>query len=63
MEPGKPLTSYGIDSLAAVELRNWMRMELGFELTTLEIVGAASLFALCERLLEKLMPEDNTKSR
>ncbi|KAL8658107.1 MAG: hypothetical protein Q9226_001257 [Calogaya cf. arnoldii] len=29
MEPGKPLSSYGLDSLAAVESRNWVRMELG----------------------------------
>jgi len=58
MEPGKPFTSYGIDSLAAVEFRNWLRMELGAELTTLEIVGAASLFALCEKLLGKLVARD-----
>jgi hypothetical protein len=54
MEPAKPLTSYGLDSLAAVEFRNWARLELGAELTTLEIMGAMSLFALGERIIAKI---------
>jgi hypothetical protein len=54
MEPAKPLASYGLDSLAAVEFRNWARMELGAELTTLEIMGATSLFALGERVIAKI---------
>jgi hypothetical protein len=54
MEPGKPLASYGLDSLAAVEFRNWARMELGAELTTLEIMGASSLFKLGERIIGKI---------
>jgi hypothetical protein len=54
MEPGKPLASYGLDSLAAVEFRNWSRMELGAELTTLEIMGATSLFKLGERIIGKI---------
>jgi hypothetical protein len=54
MEPAKPLASYGLDSLAAVEFRNWARMELGAELTTLEIMGATSLFALGERIIAKI---------
>lgn len=51
IEPAKPLTSYGLDSLAAVEFRNWVRLELGAELTTLDIMGASSLFALGEKVL------------
>ncbi|KAL8851393.1 MAG: hypothetical protein Q9221_003664 [Calogaya cf. arnoldii] len=51
MEPGKPLSSYGLDSLEAVEFRNWVRMELGAELTTLDITNAASLIVLWSRLL------------
>jgi len=54
MEPAKPLASYGLDSLAAVEFRNWARLELGAELTTLEIMGATSLFALGERIIAKI---------
>ncbi|KAL8683912.1 MAG: hypothetical protein Q9186_000123 [Xanthomendoza sp. 1 TL-2023] len=54
MEPGKPLSSYGLDSLAAVEFRNWVRMELGAELTTLDITNAASLIALCEKIVGRI---------
>jgi len=54
VEPGKPLTSYGLDSLAAVEFRNWLRLEMGAVFTMLEVMGAMSLFALCERLIEKI---------
>ncbi|KAH7030236.1 polyketide synthase module [Macrophomina phaseolina] len=54
LEPGKPLSVYGLDSLSAVEIRNWIRMELGAEVTTLEIVGAASLVALGEKVVAKL---------
>ncbi|RDW89666.1 putative polyketide synthase [Coleophoma cylindrospora] len=56
MEPAKPLASYGLDSLAGVEFRNWCRLELGAELTTLEITNATSLFALCEKIISKIAP-------
>ncbi len=54
MESAKSLASYGLDSLAAVEFRNWVRMELGAELTTLEITNATSLVSLCEKILGKI---------
>lgn len=54
MEPGRPLAIYGLDSLAAVEIRNWVRLTLGAELTTLEIVNAASLVALCQKIISKI---------
>ncbi|MCJ1391686.1 hypothetical protein MMC18_004551 [Xylographa bjoerkii] len=54
MEPAKPLSSYGLDSLSAVEFRNWVRVELGTELTTLEITNASSLISLCEKIISKI---------
>lgn len=54
LEPAKSLMAYGVDSLAAVELRNWVRSELGAELSTLDITNASSLIALCEKLVLKL---------
>lgn len=54
MEPGKALSGYGIDSLAAVEFRNWVRTELGREITTLEIVNAKTLTSLCELIVAKI---------
>lgn len=56
MEPAKSLASYGLDSLAAVEFRNWARLELGAELTTLDITSATSLFSLCEKIIAKISP-------
>lgn len=54
MEPAKPLSVYGLDSLSAVELRNWVRLNLGSEISTLDILNATSLVALCEKILAKL---------
>nr|AFP89392.1 polyketide synthase [Cladosporium phlei] len=54
IEPAKSLSAYGLDSLASVELRNWVRHELKAGLTTLEINSAPSLTALCEKILSKL---------
>ncbi|KAK8005526.1 polyketide synthase [Apiospora arundinis] len=41
----RPVTAYGIDSLAAVEVLNLLRVELGADLTTLDIVSTPSLLA------------------
>ena len=57
MEPGKPFKSYGLDSLAAMEFRNWLRLEMGATFTMLEVMGATSLFTLCEKLIEKVRVE------
>ena len=57
-EPGRPLMAYGLDSLSAVELRNWIRVKIGVELTTLDITNAGSLITLCEKVVSKLpLPE------
>ncbi|KAK5659385.1 hypothetical protein OQA88_1478 [Cercophora sp. LCS_1] len=39
-------SSIGVDSLVAIELRNWFRQTLGFEITVLEILGSDSLLSL-----------------
>lgn len=54
MEPAKQLSSYGLDSLAAVELRNWLRKDMGADLTTLDITNATSLVALCEKVVGRI---------
>lgn len=54
IEPAKPLITLGMDSLAAVEVRNWIRLELGAELTTLDLTNASSLNALCDKIVLKL---------
>lgn len=55
VESSKPLNSYGIDSLAAVDLRNWVKVRLGAELTTLDVLNAASLRALCTKVVERAL--------
>lgn len=62
VEEGKPLLSYGLDSLSAVELRGWVRQRLGAELSTLDITNASSLLALCEKVVSKLPREEKTAS-
>jgi aryl carrier-like protein len=54
VEPSRPLMTYGLDSLSAVELRGWVRQQLGAELSTLDITNASSLTALSEKLVMKL---------
>ena len=54
IEPERPLTAYGMDSLAVVEFRSWLRRELGAGLSTLDVTTASSLVALCKIILEKM---------
>ncbi|KAH7378435.1 hypothetical protein DE146DRAFT_749699 [Phaeosphaeria sp. MPI-PUGE-AT-0046c] len=54
-----PLATIGIDSLISIELRNWIRANIGVELTVLEIVRADDIAALGAqaqaKLIEKLV--------
>lgn len=50
----RPLSAYGIDSLAAVEVRNFLKVELRVELTTLEIINSLTLISICERVVKEL---------
>lgn len=55
MDAGRPISVYGTDSLAAVEVRNWIRTELGALVTTLDIMNSASLTSFCDKILTKLL--------
>lgn len=39
IDPGKPLSTYGVDSLVAVEVRNWMAKEMAVEVSVFEIMA------------------------
>lgn len=54
LEPAKSLSAYGLDSLAAVEFRNWSRARLGAELTTLDVTSAPSLLSLAGKIVTKI---------
>ncbi|GKZ37768.1 type I Iterative Polyketide synthase (PKS) [Aspergillus brasiliensis] len=55
MEPAKPLGAYGLDSLTAMEFRNWLRDTLAVEMSTLDIASAGSLYSLSERFVSKFL--------
>ena len=38
MDLNQPLASLGLDSLVGIELRNWCRQQIGFEVSILEIM-------------------------
>ncbi len=42
----KPLESLGMDSLVAMEVRNWIRQQVGVETSTITIVQSPSLLSL-----------------
>lgn len=63
VEAGKRLVAYGLDSLSAVELRNWIRLKLAVELSTLDITNASSFIALAERVISKLMQSDQKEGK
>ncbi|PWY83393.1 KR-domain-containing protein, partial [Aspergillus heteromorphus CBS 117.55] len=43
IEPSKPIHTYGIDSLVAVDLKNWFEREIGASLTVFDLMGNAPL--------------------
>ncbi len=54
MEPADSLSTYVLDSLSAVEVRNYIRKELGAEFMTLYITNANSLISLCKENIAKM---------
>ncbi|KAF2464412.1 uncharacterized protein BDR25DRAFT_381212 [Lindgomyces ingoldianus] len=50
VSPAKSLQDYGIDSLAAVELRNWLSKEMESTVPIFELLGAESLAILATEI-------------
>ena len=50
VDPTKPVVAYGLDSLVAVELRNWMTIELGAGVPLMEVMNSPSIEGLAEKL-------------
>lgn len=46
IDPSRPMGSYGVDSLVAVELRNWLAREVSAEVAIFEILGEPSIASL-----------------
>lgn len=54
----KPLSDLGLDSLMAVELRNWIERDLRLNLPTVELLRGPSVVELCDVLLDQLSKLD-----
>ncbi|KAJ5950909.1 Acyl transferase/acyl hydrolase/lysophospholipase [Penicillium vulpinum] len=53
LDPAAPISVYGLDSLVAIEIRNWITRELEANLQILEILTSESVPALAETILKK----------
>ncbi|KAM0330219.1 hypothetical protein ACHAQA_004394 [Verticillium albo-atrum] len=53
VDPGSTVTAYGLDSLNAIELRNWISKELLAHLQVLELLTSATLTSLALLILNK----------
>ena len=54
----KAMQEYGIDSLVAVEMRNWISANLGATISVLEILGSGSIKKLSEDALNRAVAGD-----
>ena len=53
MSAAQDLTSYGVDSLVAVELRNWLVAQVGAEVSIFDLMQSPSLEDLSLRVATK----------
>lgn len=53
IDTSKPLYEYGVDSLLALELRNWFSMELRADVAVFDIMGSANFEALCTLVMQR----------
>lgn len=53
IDPRQPLSKYGVDSLVAVELRNWLVPRVQCEMSIFELLGSSSLGQLAQKVVEK----------
>lgn len=61
----RPMHTYGVDSLSAVELRNWFRTAVGVDVAGFDILGNQSLAELAATVAPRsqFLSEDVMKSK
>lgn len=53
INPSAPVSSHGLDSLVAIDMRNWITRELDASLQILEILASDSIYALSQVVLDR----------
>ncbi|CAG8887928.1 unnamed protein product [Penicillium egyptiacum] len=53
VDPGRPMYRYGVDSLVALEVRNWITRELQANMALLEILAAEPMNVFAGKIAEK----------
>ncbi|ORX93899.1 hypothetical protein BCR34DRAFT_608431 [Clohesyomyces aquaticus] len=53
IDPKKPIHKYGVDSLVAVEMRNWFSKGAGADVETAEILGDVGITDLTNKVARK----------
>lgn len=59
IDVNRPVSSYGVDSLVAAEMRNWCFKDLKADISVFELLGGSSITALAERIAARssLVPQ------
>jgi acyl carrier protein len=55
LDAGKSMSSYGTDSLVAVEIKNWVQRETKVKVSVFEILQSVSIGTLVEGIVRKLV--------
>jgi polyketide synthase 5 len=58
IDPGRPLSEYGLDSLGGLELLTRIQTETGIRVTPADIATVGTIRGLAELLYGKLAPAD-----
>ncbi len=58
LDIGRPIQSFGVDSLTAVDIRNWISKTFAVQIPTFEILGNNSLAELGLAVARKLVPQN-----
>ena len=51
--PSRPIVAYGLDSLVAIEIRNWIAREMEANVQVLELLASGSLTTLAQTIVTK----------
>jgi hypothetical protein len=53
VDPSRPLYRYGVDSLVALEVRNWITRDMKANMALLEILAAIPIESFAGKIAEK----------